>query len=97
LDAAAHIKDNRNELMWLTCAIHRWAKMCIEAEGGHFEQLMKQSFYQILVVVILNNYCEFMNKTLPDILYAFSYFLTSNIDSSITIKNQTYVHMKFFY
>jgi hypothetical protein len=40
LDAASHVKNDCNELMRLTRAIHRQAEICIEAEGGHFEQLM---------------------------------------------------------
>jgi hypothetical protein len=40
LDAAADRKENCKEPMWPTFAIHRQAKMCIKAEGGHFEQLL---------------------------------------------------------
>lgn len=40
LDAAVHIKFNRSELMWHTRTVHRRADMCIEADGGNFEQLL---------------------------------------------------------
>jgi hypothetical protein len=34
------IKAMTNEVMQVTCSIHRQARVCAEAEGGHFEQLL---------------------------------------------------------
>jgi hypothetical protein len=39
LDAATREKDNPNEFMQAIYLIHRYARMCIEAEGGHSEHL----------------------------------------------------------
>lgn len=38
--ATVGIQDMPNEVMQVMCSIHRQIRMCAEAEGGHFEQLL---------------------------------------------------------
>jgi hypothetical protein len=44
----------------------------------------------------VSGYCNFMNINIIRQLFAFYCFLSSDIYRSVTIKNRTYVHMKFF-
>lgn len=40
LDVVTTVKDNPDKLMQAACLIHRCYRMCIEAEGIHFEHLL---------------------------------------------------------
>lgn len=39
MDAVIGMKGSPNEVKWATRLIHTQARMCTEAEGGHFEHL----------------------------------------------------------
>jgi hypothetical protein len=41
LDAAARIKERRDQVKQTTCDIHKRAAKCIEVEGGIFENLFQ--------------------------------------------------------
>jgi len=40
LDAAARIKERRDQVRQTTCDIHKRAAKCIEVKGGIFENLL---------------------------------------------------------
>jgi hypothetical protein len=46
LDSAVRVNDNSNKTMQSTCLIRRRAKMCIEAEGSYFVQLLCVTQYE---------------------------------------------------
>jgi len=89
--SAARSINNAAVLRKVTSSVVTWVRKCIQADGGHFEQLVWVLNSESVTVHLTRHLNKCTNLLFP---FQFTYW-TLKTHNSWTIANWTHVHMAF--